>query len=91
MNELRDKVQAALLDNEHTEDAAIEVLNENGIITLSGMVLSKEIAETAESITKEVNGVISVINQLQVKREDDSDLEVPGLSGEDVIVNDSRE
>lgn len=91
MNELRDRVQAALLDDTSTEAAAIEVLNVNGVITLSGMVSSKETVEAAESITKEVNGVISVVNELQVQRGDVSEPKDSGLSGEDLIINDSRE
>lgn len=90
MNDLRDRVQAALLDNPHTKEAAIEVHNENGVITLSGMVPSRKTVEAAQSVTKEVSGVISVVNELQVQREDESDTEISGLPGEDVIVNDTR-
>jgi osmotically-inducible protein OsmY len=49
-----------------TGEYGIEVLDNNGIITLTGMVPSREVMERAESIVRDVEGVRGVINQLEI-------------------------
>jgi osmotically-inducible protein OsmY len=72
MDNLQEKVQAALQEDARTREAPIEVLNENGIITLTGFVTHLETREIAEEITKDVDGVVSVVNDIK-SREGDSD------------------
>ena len=87
MLNLRERVQSALLDDKHTREAGIEVLNENGVITLSGMVPDREISDSAKAIAEDVDGVVAVINEIEVKKDDDSDLDFKGTLDADVVVN----
>ena len=82
------KVQTALANDSRTQDAAIEILNENGVIRLSGIVSHNKISETAESIVRDIDGVVSVINEIQVKKDFgyNNPFDVSGTLDEDVIV-----
>jgi osmotically-inducible protein OsmY len=88
MNNLQQKVQKALMDDPRTKEAAIEVLNENGIVTLAGIVSSSQTSEAAESIVKDIDGVVSVVSEIQVRKDDNDDgaFDVSGAFDEDVIV-----
>ena len=88
MNNLRERVQKALTDDPRTREAALEILNENGVITLSGIVPHNKTSEAAESIVKEVDGVVSVVNEIQVRRDDNDGgaFEVSGTLDENIIV-----
>lgn len=88
MNELRERVQDALEDDPRTGDAAIEIINNNGVITLGGIVPEREISAAAEAITENIDGVISVINEIQVRKDvdDDNPFDVSGTLDEDIIV-----
>lgn len=55
-----------LMQDSLTGEYGIEVLDNNGIITLTGMVPSREVMERAESIVRDVEGVRGVINQLEI-------------------------
>lgn len=48
------------------ENWNVNVLSENGIITLLGEVPSQQYADLAESIAKHQSGVKNVINQLDI-------------------------
>lgn len=71
METLEQKVQAALINDKRTKEAAIEVLNNNGVISLGGIVADNRISDAAESIVRGVNGVTSVVNEIQVAAADD--------------------
>ena len=58
--------QKSLSENPHTEKFAIEVLDDNGVITLKGHVPSRRASKTAESIVERVPEVAGVINVLEV-------------------------
>jgi osmotically-inducible protein OsmY len=67
--DLQHRVQDALTHDDHLHDLhdhGIEVLDSNGVITLRGRVHSVEARERAETIAREVEGVTSVINELDV-------------------------
>jgi osmotically-inducible protein OsmY len=64
--DLQHQVQAALMQDSHMKDHGIEVLDSNGIVTLRGVVPTREARERAEAIVREVEGVTSVINELDV-------------------------
>ena len=66
ISDLRNKVQAAFLEDDILEDFGIEVLDSNGIITLRGDVPTREIRERAEVVARDVPGVTSVINEIDV-------------------------
>jgi osmotically-inducible protein OsmY len=46
--------------------ARIDVMDSNGIITLTGVVPTGDAREKAEAIVRRMSGVMSVINELDV-------------------------
>ena len=64
------KVIDALLNDERTQDAIIEVINDRGVVTLVGTVESHELAELAEELASQQEEVITVVNSLNVKHHD---------------------
>ncbi|MDF1515082.1 MAG: BON domain-containing protein [Anaerolineae bacterium] len=61
------RVRYALLNHPRTEIAAVEVVNNNGVITLKGNVDTADIKATAEEIASQQSGVISVINDIRIE------------------------
>jgi osmotically-inducible protein OsmY len=66
MHDLQHQVQAVLMDDHDLEDYGIEVLDSNGVVTLSGTVPTVEARERAEALVRNVAGVTSVINEIDV-------------------------
>lgn len=64
---VREKIESVLINDSQTQDAAIEVINNGGIVTLIGKVESEDIAQAAEELARSQDGVIKVINSLVVK------------------------
>jgi osmotically-inducible protein OsmY len=64
--ELNDRLLRALAASPQTRDAAIEVINENGLITLVGEVDSSEIRQAIRQVVANEPGVISVVNNLRI-------------------------
>jgi osmotically-inducible protein OsmY len=72
MNEnptLKEKLDELFFQDPHLADYPIEVVNNNGIVTLTGKVPTRELSETAEKITKQTDGVISVINDIVIDKD----------------------
>jgi osmotically-inducible protein OsmY len=65
-NSLQLQVESALLQDRLTEDSDIEVLDNNGVVTLRGTVPNREARDRAEVLAREVSGVTTVINELDV-------------------------
>ncbi len=65
-NNLQLQVESALLQDRLTQDYGIEVLDSNGVVTLRGVVPSREVRDKAEVIVRKVDGVTNVINELDV-------------------------
>ena len=59
-------IHEALMNDYRTADAPIEVINQQGIITLAGEVDSFETAQAAEEIVSQQEGVFQVVNDLHV-------------------------
>jgi osmotically-inducible protein OsmY len=66
-------VTAALLAAETLGRAVIEVNELDGIVTLKGIVASLEAKVIAETITREQEGVVQVVNQLTVSYHEDDE------------------
>lgn len=64
--DLQTRVQRALMDDSRTKEYAVEVLDNNGVIVLRGAVPSREASTAVEMVAREVNGVVSVINETDV-------------------------
>ncbi|HLF74212.1 MAG TPA: BON domain-containing protein [Anaerolineales bacterium] len=71
MNETTDlqiKVRSAILNDPRTKEyGGIEVLDNNGVIILRGIVRSTELRVAAKMIARDVEGVTGVINGIDVK------------------------
>lgn len=64
---LRAVVADAISEDPVTENAVLEVVNEQGIVTLIGTVENANVRQAAEKIALQQPGVISVINSLKVQ------------------------
>ena len=64
--DLQTRVQRTLMDDSRTKDYAVEVMDNNGVIILRGAVPSREASTAVEMVAKEVEGVVSVINETDV-------------------------
>jgi hyperosmotically inducible protein len=64
------RVQDALAQDPRTEDLILDVVDENGIVTLTGTVPSHDARDAAEEVARQQEGVLEVINDLKV---DDSE------------------
>jgi osmotically-inducible protein OsmY len=64
--DLQTRVQRAIMDDSRTKDYAVEVMDNNGVIILRGAVPSREASTAVEMVAKEVEGVVSVINETDV-------------------------
>lgn len=64
--ELATAVTDALMADKRTKNEVIEVINERGLITLTGRVNDRKSREAAEKIAAAQSGVISVVNSLKV-------------------------
>ena len=64
--DLQHQVQEALAEINELRGARIDVLDNNGIVTLTGIVPSVDARERAEAVVRGLDGVISVINELNV-------------------------
>lgn len=69
VTDLQLRAQKAILDDPRTKEHGVEVLDDNGVITLNGFVPSREVKDAAETIINKVHGVFSVINQLRIQTE----------------------
>lgn len=64
--DLQHQVQEALADINDLRGAQIDVLDSNGIVTLRGTVPTVDARERAEAIVRGMDGVTTVINELDV-------------------------
>ena len=63
---LKDIVEDTLLLDTTLADYPIDAVDNNGIVTLQGEVPTQELYEAAERVTRQINGVVTVINELVV-------------------------
>ena len=64
-SEIAARVRAALTQDPRTAEYSIEVIEENGLVTLRGEVDSQEASQAAEEIARTQEGVIEVVNELE--------------------------
>ncbi|HDQ72553.1 MAG TPA: BON domain-containing protein [Chloroflexi bacterium] len=75
------RVVTALAEDPRTDLASIDVISEQGVVTLKGRVDSAEIKAAAEEVAYRQAGVISVVNALEVEADDVTELISPWLLG----------
>jgi hypothetical protein len=66
---IAEEVSAALAEDPKTSASVIEVVYDRGVITLSGIVENEEAHTSAEEIARRHEGVVSVVNALEVRQE----------------------
>ena len=64
--DLQHQIQEALAEINDLRGARIDILDSNGVVTLTGIVPSVDARERAEAIVRGMDGVTSVINELNV-------------------------
>jgi osmotically-inducible protein OsmY len=67
-SKLKDQVEENLFQDKKLADFPIEVLNNNGVITLAGEVSTEEFSQAAETVARQTEGVFSVINQIAINK-----------------------
>jgi osmotically-inducible protein OsmY len=67
---IREDVSDRLADDSWLDASDIEVRVENGEVTLTGFVASREDKRRAETLAEDVSAVDNVQNNLRVRRED---------------------
>lgn len=80
---LAKEITKALMKDERTRDSIIEVIDENGVITLTGTATSREAADHAQNIARRQPNVISVSSDLHVDHGDADSLMSPPIPGID--------
>jgi osmotically-inducible protein OsmY len=65
------RVAKALKNDERTKDAKLEIVSEQGIVTVSGYVDSNNERDAVHEIVAQQEGVIKVINETLIKGEDE--------------------
>jgi osmotically-inducible protein OsmY len=67
---LKKRIEAILANHTQTKDFGIGVKDDNGVITLIGMVPSRDVKQLVEKLVRKQVGVSAVINQLGIKKVD---------------------
>jgi hypothetical protein len=65
---IAEEVSDALAEDPKTSASVIQVVNDRGVITLSGIVENEEAHASAAEIARRHEGVISVVNALEVQQ-----------------------
>jgi len=78
-------IETALADNERTSDSQIEVLDDNGVITLTGVAANNEARMVAAEIAQSAPGVLSLTNDLEVRGINDTDGDTTGDAAVPII------
>lgn len=65
-SELAVRISDALLHNARTQGSQIDVMDNNGVVTISGIATSNHARMAAARITAATDGVLSVTNDLEV-------------------------
>jgi osmotically-inducible protein OsmY len=74
---LAQQVLDAIQSDERTVDAPIDVIDNNGMITLTGWVRSNEDRDAATAIAESTPGVMSVITDIEVDHSDQFTPRIP--------------
>ena len=71
ISDIEQQVFEALEQDKRTNKYAIEVINENGLVTLKGKVYTEEDRKIADEIASRQRGVIKVIDEMEITKPDD--------------------
>jgi osmotically-inducible protein OsmY len=65
--QVKEEVIAKLRHDPRVRDFPIDVFDQNGVLVLQGTVPSETTSMLVEGLVREVDGVVSVLNELYVK------------------------
>lgn len=65
--QLKEEVEAKLRRDPRTRDFPIEIFDHNGVFVLQGEVPSETLSRLVEDLVREVDGVVSISNEIYVK------------------------
>lgn len=68
---LRNRIEAVLVEEPQTRDFTFDILVEGGVVTLKGTVDRHEARQTAEELVRGQSGVVEVINDIEVRGEEE--------------------
>jgi hypothetical protein len=71
ISDIEQQVFEALEQDKRTNKYAIEVIDENGLVTLKGKVYTEEDRKIADEIASRQRGVIKVIDEMEITKPDD--------------------
>ena len=71
-SELAKQITETLINDDRTSESAIEVVDNNGVITLMGTATAQDAVGAAEESARGHSGVMSVTTDLQVMADDDN-------------------
>lgn len=74
ITELKNKILQVLAEDDRTQDYAFEIIDESGLITIKGVVDSRQAKQAALEITKKQKGVIEVVDDIELTAEPDENL-----------------
>ncbi|MBM3746933.1 MAG: BON domain-containing protein [Acidobacteria bacterium] len=66
-DQIYDDVRLRLAGDRDVKGGALEVIVEQGVVTLRGKVRTEKIKEKAGRLTRKVKGVKKVVNELQIE------------------------
>ncbi|HET9590050.1 MAG TPA: BON domain-containing protein [Anaerolineales bacterium] len=66
MDDLSTRIQNALMNDPRTKEYGVEVFDNNGVITLTGTAPSIDARDAIEAVVRDVEGVTSVVNEIDV-------------------------
>ena len=65
-DEIYDKVKLRLAGDPEVKGGALDVVVENGVVTIKGIVRTDKAKAKAEKVTGRIKGVTKVVNELKV-------------------------
>lgn len=74
ITELKNKILQVLAEDDRTQDYAFEIIDESGLITIKGVVDSRQAKQAALEIIKKQKGVIEVVDEIELTAEPDENL-----------------
>lgn len=86
-SELAQQARDALNQDPRTKDSTIEIVDENGVLTLRGTAVSSQARQAAEEIASRIPNVVEVLNDLTVEERHarETEAETDAASGETIM------
>ncbi|MFP4394562.1 MAG: BON domain-containing protein [Anaerolineales bacterium] len=70
VSDVKKRVSKALAEDERTAEYIIDVVDDQGVVTLTGAVDAEDVSAAAAEIAQAQEGVVEVINDIEVRDPD---------------------